>query len=268
MKRDAHVHSPYCPHGTKDSLEAYIEKAIAAGFTDISFTEHAPLPPSFNDTTPDKDSGMDMPALYAYLEAVKDVKDRFINDIHIRIGLEIDYIAGFENETRAFLDEFGPLLDDAILSVHFLKLNGHYHCIDFSKEVFLEASRIAGSTSELYNIYYETVESSVLADLGPYKPNRIGHPTLIHKFQRDHGEAIDDRSNIEKLFQKIAAQGFEIDLNSAGFSKPGCLESYPPQSYLPYARSLGIPLVFGSDAHNVEGLHKHYEKLYNESINQ
>ena len=42
MKRDAHIHSPFCPHGTKDAFELYIEKAIKNGFTDISFTEHAP----------------------------------------------------------------------------------------------------------------------------------------------------------------------------------------------------------------------------------
>lgn len=263
MKRDAHIHSPYCPHGTKDTLIAYIEKALNSGFKDISFTEHAPLPSSFEDTTPEKDSGMDLPTLSAYLEAVSKVKDIYKKDIIIRTGLEVDFIEGFENETRAFLDEIGPMLDDSILSVHFLKLDGKFHCIDFSKEVFMEAAQIAGSTSNLYEHYYDAVELSVSADLGRYKPRRIGHPTLIHKFQLDHGETIDDKLRIEKLFRNIASHGYEIDLNSAGLSKPGCLESYPPKVYLPYAESLGIQLVFGSDAHNVEGLHKHHEKFYN-----
>lgn len=265
MKRDAHIHSPFCPHGTKDALSAYIEKALASGFTDISFTEHAPLPPSFEDTTPQKDSGMDSGTLTAYLEAVSEAKERYRNDIVIRIGLEVDFIEGYEAESRELLDSIGPMLDDSILSVHFLNLNGQYHCIDFSKEVFAQAARIAGSTAALYNRYYDTVEKSIAADLGRYKPKRIGHPTLIHKFQLDHGEEIDDRMRIEKLFCLIAGADLEIDLNSAGFSKPGCLESYPPQAYLPYAEALGIPLVFGSDAHNVEGLHKHYEKFYNNS---
>lgn len=263
MKRDAHIHSPYCPHGTKDALSAYIEKALADGFTDISFTEHAPLPPSFEDTTPKKDSGMDRQTLMAYLEAVSDVKERYTKDIRIRTGLEVDFIEGYETETQKFLDKIGPMLDDSILSVHFLKLDGVYHCIDFSKDVFMEASRIAGSVEELYNRYYDAVESSILSDLGLYKPKRIGHPTLIHKFQLDHGEKIDDRLRIEKLFRTIAANGCEIDLNSAGLSKPGCREPYPPEAYLPYAKSLGIPLVFGSDAHSVAGLHKHHEKFYN-----
>lgn len=265
MKRDAHIHSPYCPHGTKDALVAYVEKALASGFTDISFTEHAPLPSSFEDTTPDKDSGMDLITLSAYLEAVNKVKEVYEKDIKIRTGLEVDFIEGCENETRLFLNEIGPMLDDSILSVHFLQLAGKFICIDFSKEVFMEAAGIAGSAAKLYEHYYDTVELSVSTDLGKYKPKRIGHPTLIHKFQLDHGETIDDQERIKKLFRHIAAGGYEIDLNSAGFSKPGCQESYPPQFYLPYAESLGIPLVFGSDAHNVEGLHKHHEKFYNKS---
>ena len=28
VKRDGHIHSPYCPHGTKDSFEMYVEKAL------------------------------------------------------------------------------------------------------------------------------------------------------------------------------------------------------------------------------------------------
>ncbi len=265
MKRDAHIHSPYCPHGSRDSLNAYVEKALESGFTDISFTEHAPLPSSFEDTTPTKDSGMDFRTLAAYLEAVNKVKEIYKKDIKIRTGLEVDFVEGYEDETRLFLDEIGPLLDDSILSVHFLKLAGSFPCIDYSADVFKEAAGIAGSTAQLYDHYYDAVELSVEADLGSYKPKRIGHPTLVHKFQLDHGEKIDDQERIEKLFRKIALSGYEIDLNSAGFSKPGCRESYPPEAYLSYAESLGIPLIYGSDAHNVAGLHKHYEKLYNKS---
>ena len=36
--KDGHVHSPYCLHGSKDSFQTYIEKAIASGIEEISFT--------------------------------------------------------------------------------------------------------------------------------------------------------------------------------------------------------------------------------------
>lgn len=121
-----------------------------------------------------------------------------------------------------------------------------------------------GSVEAVYDLYYDTVEASILADLGPYKPKRIGHPTLCHKFQHVHKEAVDDEARIRRILRMIKEHGYELDVNSAGLSKPGCLEFYPPEPYIAYARELGIPLVFGSDAHSAEGLHKYAERFYTE----
>ena len=263
MKRDGHIHSPYCPHGTKDALKMYIEKAIQSGFTDISFTEHAPLPRAFSDPTPMKDSGMAHENLHLYLDAVNGAKDAYKNDILIRTGLEVDYLAGYEDDTREFLNEVGPLLDDSILSVHFLKAADRYYCADYSKDVFMDLANAAGTVEAVYELYYDTLEASLFAELGRFKPKRIGHPTLVHKFQLAHGEKIDDSQRIKCVFEIISRLGYEIDFNGAGFSKPDCLEPYPPLKYVPLAQSMCIPLVFGSDAHSADGLHKHYEKLYN-----
>lgn len=263
MKRDGHIHTPFCPHGTADALESYIEKAIASGFLDISFTEHAPLPPSFTDTTPMKDSGMSFDVLYRYLDAVEAAKDAYKNDIRIRVGLEVDFIQGFEEETRIFLNEIGPRLDDSILSVHFVKAGPRYFCLDYSPAVFMELAAAAGSVEAAYGIYYDTVEASIAADLGEFKPKRIGHPTLAHKFQLAHGANIDDELRIKAIIDKIANAGSELDVNSAGYFKPDCLEPYPPKKWIRYADSLGVPLVFGSDAHSAKGLHQGYDRIYN-----
>ncbi|RKJ34034.1 histidinol-phosphatase HisJ, partial [Butyricicoccus sp. 1XD8-22] len=96
MKRDGHIHSPFCPHGTEDTFEQYIEKAIESGFTQITFTEHAPLPTNFKDPTPDKDSGMNPKHLKPYIEKLTELKEVYSKDISIHIGLEIDYIVGYE----------------------------------------------------------------------------------------------------------------------------------------------------------------------------
>lgn len=40
--KDGHIHTPYCPHGTDDSFEEYVQKAIQVGVDEISFTEHFP----------------------------------------------------------------------------------------------------------------------------------------------------------------------------------------------------------------------------------
>lgn len=262
MKKDGHIHSPFCPHGTKDPFEHYIEKAIEHGFTEITFTEHAPLPTNFVDPTPDKDSGMDPKDLTSYIETVQQLKEQYKQQIKINVGLEIDYIIGYETETRAFLDIVGPFLDDAILSVHFLKHNDTYACIDFSDEVYLDFAKQVGGIDSLYHLYYDTVLKSLEANLGRFKPRRIGHPTLIHKFQLAHGEKIDDHSRITDILTKMKELGYELDVNSAGLSKTFCKEPYPPMPYIDFARSISLPLVFGSDAHSVKDLHQHYETIY------
>lgn len=262
MKRDGHIHTHFCPHGTKDATERYIEKAIKSGFTDISFTEHAPLPLNFTDPTPMKDSSINLDQLTPYMHEVNRLKAVYQQDIRIRVGLEVDFIAGYEKEITSFLNEIGPTLDDSILSVHFLKVDNRYYCADYSKDVFMELAAASGSVEAAYGLYYETLEASIKADLGQFKPKRIGHPTLIHKFQLAHGEKIDDSAQIQYVLDLMKQTGCELDVNGAGFSKPDCLEAYPPIPFIEYAKSLGIPLVFGSDAHNVNGLHKHYEKIY------
>ena len=260
-KRDGHIHTPFCPHGSTDSLEQYITKAIENGFTEITFTEHAPLPFPFIDPTPDKDSGMKPELLGAYFEQLHVVKERYKEQITINIGLEVDYIVGYEEQTRNFLNEVGPMLDDAILSVHFLQHQSRYTCIDFSDEVYLQFAQEVGGIKPMYELYYETVKQSILADLGPYKPKRIGHPTRIHKFQLAHDETIDDGAQIESVLQLMKAHHYELDFNSAGLSKSFCQEPYPTIDYARFAQKIGVPIVFGSDAHTAHDLHQHYNVL-------
>lgn len=261
MKQDKHIHTPFCPHGSTDALEGYIEKAIAAGFQEISFTEHAPLPEAFIDPTPLQDSGMDLTLLEAYFTSIAKVKHQYAKDISILCGLEVDFIEGFEQQTSDFLTQYGPELDDAILSVHFLREQDNYVCIDYSPEVFIDFAKQLGSTASVYERYYATVEKSILADLGPYKPKRIGHPTLVHKFQLAHNETINDTAMIQHILQTMHKHHYELDVNSAGLVKEFCLEPYPPYAMITYAKSLGIPLVYGSDAHTIKGLHQQYDAI-------
>lgn len=262
LKIDGHIHTPFCPHGSTDSFELYIEKAIANNFDSISFTEHAPLPINFIDPTPDQDSGMKAEYLPLYIKQLNELKLKYQAQIDIKIGLEVDYIVGYEEQTKAFLNEFGPMLDDSILSVHFLLLNDSYTCIDYSKDVYIQFAKEIGSTQAMYDMYYDTVLQSIHADLGPFKPKRIGHPTLIHKFQLAHTETIDDTARIQQVLLEMKRYNLQVDFNSAGFSKEYCKESYPHTQFLPYIRQIGLPFIFGSDAHTASDLHQHYAMVF------
>jgi histidinol-phosphatase (PHP family) len=243
------MHTPFCPHGSADTLNEYAEAALRAGLDEISFTEHAPLPEGFHDPVPNQDSSMQHADLPAYLEACRLVKKEYDGHLKIRTGLEVDYIAGWERETTRFLNDTGPYLDDAILSVHFLRISSDYICMDFHEDTFAELIAACGSLEAVYRLYYETVLASAAADLGKWKPARLGHITLVRKFQKQFPRTFDDFPWICDVIDKAAEQNLALDVNTAGLYKPLCGEHYPPPEALKHARSKAVRLVYGSDAH-------------------
>ncbi|WP_110927232.1 histidinol-phosphatase HisJ [Bacillus massiliglaciei] len=261
MKADNHIHTPFCPHGSSDSFQEYIQRGIELGLEEMTFTEHAPLPETFIDPTPDKDSGMDPDALPAYFKELQAIKQQYWGKMNIRIGLEIDFIEGYEEETVRFLNENGPFLDDAILSVHFIRHEDQWHCIDFHEDTFHTIANKMGSVDAVYQKYFDTLEKSIVTDLGLYKPKRIGHITLAHKFQKKYppAEAFDRR--IYHILDLIRKHEYELDYNGAGAVKPLCREPYPPERFAKYALQLGIPLRYGSDAHQAKGLGQGFSSL-------
>lgn len=261
--RDGHIHTPFCPHGSKDTLKQYVERAIELGLETISFTEHAPLPKGFTDPVPQQDSALPYDQWKEYIHAIKKYQQAYQKDIRILVGFEVDYIEGFEQETTELLNEIGPFLDDSILSVHFLRVQDKYTCVDYQPESVKTLIEQTGSLEQVIDLYFDTVLRSITADLGPYKPKRIGHMTLIRKFHR-----LYPNMSVEQVFQRsldvldaVKEEQLELDYNGAGTKKPHCQETYPPPSIVKEAKKRGIPLVYGSDAHAVKGLLQGKEQL-------
>lgn len=258
MKRDGHIHTPFCPHGSKESLASYVEKAISLGYQQISFTEHAPLPKSFIDPTPLKDSAMKLEDVPYYIKEVTSLKDYYANKIMIQCGFEVDYIEGLEEETKDFLNEYGPQIDDSILSVHFLQGKNQWFCLDYHEDTFEEMIQLFGSIENVYDTYYQSILNSMDGDLGRYKPKRLGHITLVHKFQKLFPVPTDYKAKekewLDTILEKAQKYHFELDCNGAGIVKPYCKEVYPPISVIQQALSMQIPCVYGSDAHHPNGL--------------
>lgn len=261
MKIDGHIHSPYCPHGTDDSFEQYIDTAIRLGFEEISFTEHAPLPTQFVDPTPDQDSGMNLEQLDLYLSDLQKLKHKYKANIKINIGLEVDYIVHFEQETTKFLNEYGRFLDDSILSVHFLYHEDQYYCLDYNDEEFANIVSVFGNTEKVYKAYYQLLKKSVLIDLGSYKPKRIGHMTLVRKFHKKFRCDNSFKGDICTILDLIKNANMALDYNGAGVNKPLCQEPYPSNWVVQEANKRKIPLIYGSDAHRSRDLNQGYADL-------
>ncbi|MFP3326314.1 histidinol phosphatase, partial [Planococcus sp. SIMBA_160] len=74
--------------------------------------------------------------LEAYLTKLDQLKQEYKGQLIVKTGLEVDYIKEYEEETSAFLDCYGPELDDGILSVHFLPAGDEYICLDYDEHAF------------------------------------------------------------------------------------------------------------------------------------
>ncbi|MCT2901677.1 histidinol-phosphatase HisJ [Lentilactobacillus buchneri] len=262
IKREGHSHTEFCPHGSGDDVELMIQKAIKLGFQEYSITEHAPLPDGLADKYAGKTTGLteaSMAAtdLDAYFQKANQMKAKYADQIKINIGFEVDFLPDFVDWTRDFLNEYGPQTTDNILSVHFMQgANDKFWCVDDTVGDFQAGLLNQCPDSQvLYEHYFQTVLASVNADLGPYTPNRIGHMTLIKKFQDyfglDRHFSEDNLRLVDQILKAVSGQHRELDLNAAGLYKPYCNEQYPSYSVIQMAKSLNIPFVYGSDAHSI-----------------
>jgi histidinol-phosphatase (PHP family) len=262
-KRDGHTHTELCPHGSREATDGLIQRAIRLGFETYSLTEHPPLPKGFEDPTPEKSCGISWQELEPYLELAQRMKGRFASQIEIKVGLEVDYIPGFEKEIRQMLNTYGPDLEDPLLSIHFLQGREGWKCVDYSAEDFQEGLvDVYGSVEAVHQAYWSTVRQAVLADLGHHKPRRLGHLSLIHKYQRKHPlkNPQEFRPHILEILDLIESREMELDLNAAGLFKPDCQEIYPAPWIIEEALRRGIPFVYGSDTHSIQGVGQGFEE--------
>ena len=262
--KDGHIHTPYCPHGTDDKFEQYVEKAIKVGLDEISFTEHFPLPKGFTDPAPNNDSSIKLEQLKSYINDVNKLKDRYKDKIKINVGAEVDYVEGFEKEIKSLLDEYGKYLEDGILSVHMIKIEDEYYCMDFSSEEFEKIVNLLGSIESVYNLYYDTLIKAINADLGEYKPKRIGHLNLVRKYNKKFPYDYSKNKKLEELVKLISEKEYELDYNVAGLFKEDCGETYISGYLAELIKQYNIKLVLGSDSHSAKYIDKYEE--FNEHI--
>ena len=116
VKRDGHIHSHYCPHGSNDSFESYIKKAIEEEIEEITFTEHMPMPKGIvlegasSDFLETSSPGIE--EIDEYFKEANYYKEKYKNKIKINVGLEVDYLDGREEFTTNMLNEYGQYFRD------------------------------------------------------------------------------------------------------------------------------------------------------------
>lgn len=237
MHIDYHTHHERCGHAV-GKLEEYVQRGIELGLQRLGLSDHLPLihvdPASYYP-----EMAMPMAELPRYVEECLTLKERYRGVIDLRVGLEADYIEGYEEQIREILSPYP--WDYLIGSVHFL---GEWDITDH-RQVHGWEGRDA---LEVYRLYYDAVKKSALSGLYDI----IGHMDVIKRFgygpQTPEGKAEVKALELETL-KVIADSGITMELNASGLTKP-CAEMFPAEHLLQEALRLGIPLTLGSDAHD------------------
>ncbi|MNZ44346.1 Histidinol-phosphatase [compost metagenome] len=215
-----------------------MQRGIQLGLQQLGLSDHLPLihvdPASYYP-----EMAMPMAELPRYVEECLTLKERYRGVIDLRVGLEADYIEGYEDRIREILSPYP--WDYLIGSVHFL---GEWDITDYRQVDGWEGK----DELEVYRLYYDAVKKSALSGLYDI----IGHMDVIKRFgygpQTPEGKAEVRMLELETL-KVIADSGIAMELNASGLTKP-CAEMFPAEHLLQEAFKLSIPLTLGSDAHD------------------
>ena len=233
---DYHVHLREAGHQISHrigTIERWAGEAERRGIDEIGFTEHAyyfrELRPLL--TIPYQVERSTIP-IDPYVEAIVEAKSR---GLPVRLGVEVDYYPGREEELREIL---APYAWDFVLgSIHYLDGLG----IDVEPTLVQ-----ALGPEEAYRRYFDVLAQA--AETGLF--DSLAHPDLIKFF----AGVIDwDR---ESFLGRL--DGVCLEVSSAGLRKPhGRL--YPEPELLAAARAAGVGITLASDAHEPADLGRDLE---------
>src|SRR5689334_8369435 len=109
---DYHMHTPLCGHAI-GKPEEYAHQAIKVGLKEIGFSDHARLVYHI-----DPKITMSFDQLPLYHKMIENVRKLNESKLTIKVGIEADFIPGFEDKTKAIFKGYD--YDYVIGSVHFI----------------------------------------------------------------------------------------------------------------------------------------------------
>jgi histidinol-phosphatase (PHP family) len=212
-------------HNTK-AVEPFVESARAAGVDEIGFTEHVYY---FKQTRPLWSVPYHLERcvydLEPYVEAVVEARER---GLPVKLGLEVDYVRGREEETREILSPYP--WDYLLGSLHYIDGLG----VD-SEPRLVDTVGV----EEAWRIYFDTLAAAARSGLF----DSLSHPDLVKIFD----ERVDG-FDYEPIADAIAESGVAVEVSTAGLHKP-VRELYPHPEFLVACEVRGVPVTLASDAH-------------------
>jgi histidinol-phosphatase (PHP family) len=243
---DYHMHTGVTIDSAMKETDA-CERALSLGIHEIAFTNHIMLN--------QPDHIMSSQACLVHWERIQACQKRY-PDLSIRLGVEMDYYPGREQDIAATLHEYAQLLGrplDLVLgSIH--ELNGVF----FSNKQHAPELYKDRDPASVYHEYFALATQAVRSRLFDI----MAHPDLIKKYTYGLTRPVafsDYKAAVEPYIDALLECGVGMELNTKGL-KLKIKEAYPSNEmlelYLSKARALEVDpiLTMGSDAHHVDDI--------------
>ena len=241
MLIDYHLHTVYSNHAV-GTIDDYLRRAEELGIKEVCFTEHISrqyLPEDFKRQIPY--TWMLDEELELYLRDVKAAAER--TPLTVRVGLETDYFAGYEEELQEFLVSLP--LDFVLGVVHLLPMYG----LEYVMHVEDEPVRF------LIN-YLEYVKKAVESGLFDSMAHiHLGWQAVPWP-EGSGGGLVEDA-----LAEVVAAahkQDMCLEINTRAFNFEGYGTPEVYKRFLQLIADYNVPITLGSDAHQPREIGRNY----------
>ncbi|WP_373501753.1 histidinol-phosphatase [Desulfococcus sp.] len=247
---DLHLHTRYSDGNA--GVREMIEAAVARGFRRIAITDHMPLP--FESRY-----AMAVEEIDRYREEIRRVRGEYAGVIEVRLGLEMEYLPGFEVWTEKIA---AAGWEHAIGSVHGIIADGRRGMVNGTRTEFerLLSALFNGDIRALCTHYYKHLQRVVDSGL----VSTVGHLDVLKKHNRD-GIFFDETAAwycdlVMETLNHVKASSMTVEINMSGCDHPTAAP-YPSPWLVAECIRRDIPLVLSSDAHRPENIGRNFERL-------
>lgn len=232
-KTNYHMHTKRCMHAS-GSDEEYVLAAIQNGYEEIGFSDHTPWR---YDSDFVAHMRMPLSQFDDYYASIASLRDKYKNQISIKIGLECEYFPKYMEWLTSFIKE---------KKLDYIIFGNHYDSTDESRIYFGTACE----QDEMLQRYVAEAIDGMKTGLYAY----LAHPDLFMRGRRTFDEQAKLASKAICEAAKELHIPLEYNLAGAAYNKIMNTVQYPHPSFWKIAAEVGNQAIIGVDAHEPQAM--------------
>lgn len=238
MKNNYHTHTERCHHAC-GSDEQFVLSAIKGGYKELGFSDHSPW--KYDDPNFKGRIRMTLDEFEGYHSSLLQLKEKYKDQISIKIGLEVEYFPKYMEWLVGFIKE--KKLDYIIFGNHFYGSDedGPYYGYQCDKDDILLQ-------------YCQDTIDGLKTGLYSY----LCHPDLFMRGRTKFDELAQEVSY--RICHACKELDIPLEYNLAGAEASDHMHiiQYPHPEFWKIAAEVGNKVIIGCDAHNYQQLENDY----------